>query len=322
MSHPWIIDRTSSTSEVLATLRDHGVAIIPDALSRHDYLDLATELTPHFERTDFSKGLFYGTQTKRFGRVLCRSVTAQRLALHPLSFEVAKDLLGNDCQEIQLNLTQAIEIWPGSFAQVPHRDQDIWLGARHAGELMLNAMWAIDDFTAKNGATLLWPGSHLTPELIAPDRPGVPAEMSRGSLCLFLGSTLHAGGANWSKRRRRGLVMSYCQGWLKPCENPWLSYPPSVARHFSPQLSRLVGYRQDAPSLNNVEGQCPSLLLSGGLELSFADHLTAEQTALIEQYNASQLEGAKAASAEDQRVSISARSCSTAVCRWAAARFT
>jgi hypothetical protein len=69
-----------------------------------------------------------------------------REAAH-LAHGAARSILGRSCEDIQINLTQAIDIWPGSFSQVPHRDQDIWLGARHPGELMLNAMWAIDDFT-------------------------------------------------------------------------------------------------------------------------------------------------------------------------------
>ena len=295
MSDPWIIDQHPTQSKILETLWEYGLAVVPGALDRKSHRLLYDELAPHFEECDFSRGLFYGARTKRFGRVICRSEQAQALALKEVAYGAAKAVLGPQCQTIQLNLTQAIEIWPGSYAQVPHRDQDIWLGALHPGELMINAMWALDDFTVQNGATLLWPGSHRTPQIELPDTAGVAAVMPAGSVCLFLGSTLHAGGANWSSDPRRGLIISYCLGWLKPCENPWLSYPPQVARTFAPELSTLVGYRQAPPSLNNVEGKCPSLLLeSDVLNGPFADLLTPEQRCLIEQYNAGQLEPAAA----------------------------
>jgi ectoine hydroxylase-related dioxygenase (phytanoyl-CoA dioxygenase family) len=138
---------------------------------------------------------------------------------------------------------------------------------------------------------MIWPGSHLLPDLDISMESGIPAEMPKGSLCLFLGSTLHAGGANWSSAPRRGLVMSYCLGWLKPCENPWLTYPPEVAKNFTSELGRLIGYRQDAPSLNNVEGRCPSELLTRGPERGrFAETLTDEQQSLIEAFNEMQVE--------------------------------
>jgi hypothetical protein len=60
---------------------------------------------------------------------------------------------------------------------------------------------------------------------------------------------------------RRGAIVSYCLGWLKPYENQWLAYPPDIARTFSPELAALVGYRQHRPNLGNYEGQCPSILL-------------------------------------------------------------
>jgi ectoine hydroxylase-related dioxygenase (phytanoyl-CoA dioxygenase family) len=116
--------------------------------------------------------------------------------------------------------------------------------------------------------------------------------MPAGSLCVFLGSVLHCGGANLTDRPRRGLVMSYCQGWLKPTENPWLSYPPHIARDFAPELQRLIGYRIDAPNLNNVGGRCPSELLTSrptGSNRPFEDALTQEQRTLIEQYNMMQM---------------------------------
>src|SRR3546814_9952285 len=96
-----------------------------------------------------------------------------------------------------------------------------------------------------------------------PEELARKAVMPRGSAAIFLGSTLHAGGANISERARRGMIISYCQAWLKPWENQWLAYPPEIARTFSPELADLVGCRQLAPTLGNYEGQCPSVLLKG-----------------------------------------------------------
>src|SRR3546814_3606264 len=68
--------------------------------------------------------------------------------------------------------------------------------------------------------------------------------LSPGDALLFLGSTLHGGGGNVSRAPRRGIVVSYCLGWLKPFELQWLVYPPAIARRFAPDLAALVGYAQ------------------------------------------------------------------------------
>jgi hypothetical protein len=70
---------------------------------------------------------------------------------------------------------------------------------------------------------------------------------------------------------RRGIIVSYCLGWLKPYENQWLTYPPDVASAFDPELAALVGYQQHRPNLGNYDGQCPSILLGG----EPPDHLAA-----------------------------------------------
>ena len=290
MPDPWIFDRNGTPSALAAILQEHGFAIIPEALDRNRLEALRGELDGHFAQAEYCEGLFYGKRTKRFGRVLARSKQAQALALNPFALEPARAILGSACEDIQLNLTQAIEISPGSLSQAPHRDQDIWLGAEHPGEMMLNAMWALDDFTHENGATLVWPGTHRRREVMFPETDGVAAVMPAGSLCLFLGSTIHNGGPNWSDRPRRGLVMSYCLGWLKPCENPWLSYPPEIAGTFTPELARLIGYRQDSPSLNNVDGRCPSeLLRHKPRRHAFREQLSPAQVAMIEEFNQMQV---------------------------------
>src|SRR3546814_16611158 len=121
----------------------------------------------------------------------------------------------------------AIESFPGAPAQMPHRDQDMWRADKGRQEDMINVMWALDDFTAENGATRLWPGSnHAAPDSVLSDDLATAAVMPRGSAVIFLGSTLHAGGANRPTQSRRGMIISYCQAWLKPLENQWLAYPP------------------------------------------------------------------------------------------------
>jgi ectoine hydroxylase-related dioxygenase (phytanoyl-CoA dioxygenase family) len=160
-------------------------------------------------------------------------------------------------------------------------------GPKGGQDYMLNVMWALDDFTDENGATRVWPGSHRTdPAGILPEDQAVSAVMARGSAVLFLGSCLHSGGENRSAKLRRGAIFSYCQGWLRPWENPWLAYPPEIARNFHPDLAALVGYRQHLPSLGNFEGQCPSVLLGGDIpdELQFIDALRQDQMDMVREY--------------------------------------
>jgi ectoine hydroxylase-related dioxygenase (phytanoyl-CoA dioxygenase family) len=238
-----------------------------------------------FEKTPFCSGDFYGETTKRFGRLLIRSPHTADFVRHELVYNIVDRVLGPWCESLQLNLTQAIDIHPGAQVQAPHRDQEMFDNG-DGRQYMINAMWALDDFTADNGPTRLWPGSHRQPDVLFPDEDAILAVMPRGSVTLFLGSTQHSGGENFSRRSRRGMIISYCLGWLKPWENQWLAYPPAIARDFDPDIAALVGYRQHLPSLGNFEGQCPSILLRDDVpdNLAFVDSLRPEQYERLKQY--------------------------------------
>jgi len=275
---------TNSSAIWAAQLLEQGWCVIPDLVPEALVARLEADLRPHFERTLFCQGDFYGERTKRLGSLLARSAHSATFVQHPLVIDIVERVLRPYCDCIQLNLTQAIELHPGAPRQLPHRDQDMWEGTKGAVEYLVNVMWPFTPYTEQNGATLIYPDSHGAAALVA-DEPGPcwPAEIPPGAALLFLGSTLHGAGANVSEAIRRGMIVSYCLGWLKPYENQWLAYPPVVARHFPPELAALVGYRQHRPNLGNYEGQCPSILLGNDLpdQMGATDALRPDQAEMV-----------------------------------------
>ncbi|MGE8134109.1 phytanoyl-CoA dioxygenase family protein [Novosphingobium subterraneum] len=245
-------------------LLETGYAIIPDLLSASALAALEADLDADFTATPFGDGDFYGHRTKRFGSLLRRSPRVANLVLEPTVLGLAREILAPACERIQLNVAQAIEIHPGEIEQFPHCDHDMWAGDKGRHEYLVNVMWPLTPFTAENGATRIYPGSHRQ-SIARLEDLGTPiaAECGPGSAICFLGSTVHGAGPNRSQAVRRGIVIGYSLGWLKPYENPWLAYPPSVAKEFSRELAELAGYVQHRPNLGNYEGQCPSILLRG-----------------------------------------------------------
>lgn len=245
-----------------ARLQREGYCIVPRALEPDHLARLEADLSDPFARTPLCTGTFYGERTRRFGALLRRSPRMAALVMHPTVLAIVGQQLLPWCDRIALNLTQAIEIQPGAPAQFPHRDEDMWQGPKGTLEYLVNVMWPLNPFSAANGGTRLWPGSHLDPGAPLPsEEDAVASTVLPGDALLFLGSTLHSGGANADRLPRRGIIISYCLGWLKPFELQWLVYPPAIARDFDPELAALVGYAQHRPNLGNVEGQCPSILL-------------------------------------------------------------
>jgi ectoine hydroxylase-related dioxygenase (phytanoyl-CoA dioxygenase family) len=274
-------------ADIAALLRD-GYLIIEDVLSGYEAVTLEGELEPWLAKTPRCQGDFYGWRTTRVGGLLAKAPMVQHMALNPRILAIAETLLGQSCDYVQLNLTQATRVHPGERAQAPHRDEEMWPCDTGGRPWLLNVMWAVSEFTEENGATRLWPRSHLR----ALDRnedadESVAAIMQRGSACLFLGSLTHSAGANRSAAPRTGVIISYCLGWLRTYENQFLTYPREVVRCFPLQLQRLIGYRMHRPNLGGWEGRDPLEWIDGNARAEpHVDALTPEIAAQLRRHYA------------------------------------
>jgi ectoine hydroxylase-related dioxygenase (phytanoyl-CoA dioxygenase family) len=157
---------------------------------------------------------------------------------------------------------------PGSDRQILHRDEDVWsYMPRPHPELQFASVIALVDFTNENGATVVAPGSHRWPRARqARDDELATAEMPAGSAVLYLGSTLHAGGANRSSQRRRGMHLSYTLGWLRTEENHYLATPLDVVRSLPRQSQEILGYAAH-DALEDLGGYLGAVELQDPVEL-------------------------------------------------------
>jgi hypothetical protein len=273
----------------LRGLLEDGYTILSKAAEPRSIEAMSDALDPRFSRTPFCVGDFHGPRTKRFHRFLARAPGGPDLAVHPALLPAVHAILGLWCDFPELNLAQGVEIHPGAPAQIPHRDQGMWPLPKGAMELSLNVFWPMTQFTAENGATRVWPRTHVDPN---EDFSGDPVicEMSPGDALLILGSTVHAAGANRSRQPRRAAIFSYCLGWLKAYENQSLAYTPEEVRAFPSQLAPLLGYRWHRPNLGTYDGQCPSVLLTGEPNeyLATIDALAPHHEPLVAAYAARQ----------------------------------
>ncbi|WP_298918371.1 phytanoyl-CoA dioxygenase family protein [uncultured Algimonas sp.] len=271
----------SLASEVTESLMRDGAVVIEELF---DAGQVIGELAGYFEATPTSQGFFYGSSTKRFGALMRKSQTIERLCTHPVLVNAATAALGQHCTSIQLNLTQAIEILPDEKPQFLHRDDELFPFEKDF-VTMVNVMLALDDFTPENGGTRYVKGSHKWSRDREPERSDIEhVSMKAGSCLIYLGNLLHAGGGNTTQKSRRGAILGYNLGWLRQTENFMLSVPWDKARHYSDELKRLMGYQIHRPNVGWVEGMDPlDWIEKGRPETSSAiDALTDELNVLAQ----------------------------------------
>ena len=87
------LDLSGEIARHSADLLADGYCIIPDALPASTIGALDDDLAGDFARTPFGQGGFYGTTTKRFGRLLVRSPHAATLVQHRLILGIVEAVL-------------------------------------------------------------------------------------------------------------------------------------------------------------------------------------------------------------------------------------
>ena len=246
-------------TEIARELERAGYAILPGRLNGQDLDAARAGLGSLLDAADWGSAGFDGTRTKRVWAPLSVTRCMDQAALDPLVLAAVEDAIGPGAQ---FGNTVAIQVHPGQKAQVLHYEQGIYPLPRDR-DVMLTAIWALDDFTAANGATRVVPGSHhrLTGK---PDpAEAFPAEMAAGSVLLFSGRLYHGAGANTTARPRLGVVIDYLQPWLRPCEAHTLSADPAKVRRLPQRLQELLGFNQPTPYLGFINGRHPRDWLMG-----------------------------------------------------------
>ncbi len=285
--------------ETLRVFKRDGIVVLNDAVSldvvagiadEFDSLMGMTDMEHHFsDKIDSKSGKsILGVLTKRRSEILARSPhLLGQLLTQPRLLELIKSHLTKYATSVLIHQVLSVEINPGEVAQPLHRDNGLWPIPGRRIPLGVATMTPLENFLAETGATQAILGSHLWPDAEYIDPKDVEDRVSDGqgwkryqtpntdpeavsvveaplgSIVVFDGDLLHGGGANTTETIvRKSIIGGYCLGWLRGEVNQQLMWPPEVARNFSPELQKLIGYSMESGILGGIQlGEDPISLL-------------------------------------------------------------
>lgn len=265
------ISHSAASARICAALERDGAVIVEDILDPALLARLNADLDRHVAAV--APGLrhptmqemieFYGESTIRLDGLPAKSERFADIMLLPQLRAAADHFLLPNCKDYLLNTSQLIQIGPGESAQELHTDESAWNEVpTPKPPLQVEAMFALSDFTAANGATRVVPGSHRweAERKPAPEEV-IPAEMKAGSALFYLGSAIHGGGANTTPDQfRRGMFLGYVVGWLRTEENMFLTVPLEKVRCMPTRAQELLGYKAHG-AIGVVDVGSPMVLL-------------------------------------------------------------
>jgi len=263
--------------ELLRQLDSDGYVILPSLLPPSQVKAIKDALAPYLQGKLKGRNDFEGYDSERVYALLAKSPVFAELAAHPLVLEVSEAILGPN---FMLSACLAINSHPGENAQPLHFDDSFYKVPRPRPAYGVSAFWAIDEFTADNGATEIIPGSHIWGDeppaggdtfretfingkhVPVEDHPGLEkVVMPAGSLMLTPGTLWHRGGANHSNASRLAITPQYCVAWGRQMESMLLSVPPHIVAQYPERVQQLLGYSIHPPFMGHSNGMHPMRLL-------------------------------------------------------------
>jgi ectoine hydroxylase-related dioxygenase (phytanoyl-CoA dioxygenase family) len=240
-------------AHALDQLASDGFVVLPDLVDEPTVARIKAEVSRH--TTHDGRNEFEGHRTRRVYALLDKAPSVAELVEHPVILELLDQLL---LPGYLLSANLAIDVGPGETPQPWHHDDTFYLLDRPRSAVSYSAIWAIDDFTAANGATQVMPGSHRWEEGRSPSRE-VPmtVEMGAGSAVFFSGMLWHRGGRNETGSRRMAITPQYCEPWARQQENMMLAISEERTRQLSPRLQGMLGYSIHPPFMGHIDGLHP-----------------------------------------------------------------
>ena len=239
-----------------------GFTILPKVIDTELITAIKHELSPFLKGQHPGRNDFEGLYSERVYALLSKAPSIAKIIEHPAVLPILDALLPPG---FLLSAALAIHVHPGETPQPMHIDDNAGNlpFPRPRAHFGVSTIWALDDFTADNGATEVVAGSHRWPEeRQAKEDEITQVVMPAGSVIVFLGTLLHRGGANRSASDRLAITPQYCMPGLRQIENMALAVPPSVAGQYSPRIQEMLGYATIDPGfMGYVDGVHPKRLI-------------------------------------------------------------
>ena len=259
MTQTRIAFKEATADAVVEAMNAEGYCIVENMMPKAKVKATKAELLDILAATPAGRNDFEGYKSQRIYALFAKTRLFDEWAIHPLMLDVLDQIL----YFYQLSAPVGILIGPGEVAQGLHKDQSVYPLPPDFRPVVVNTMWAFDDFTKANGATRLIPKSHKWGDRTPTGKEKfIYAEMPAGSVMFYLGNAWHSGGANTTTKPRLGVILEYVMSWLRAQENHVLAVPREMVESMPSRLQELLGYNIFPPFIGYVDGRHPQRYIS------------------------------------------------------------
>jgi ectoine hydroxylase-related dioxygenase (phytanoyl-CoA dioxygenase family) len=234
-----------TNTEACRQLDESGYVLLPNIIERGLLSRLRESVDELFSREGDAAGSEFKTEpgARRLANLVNKGSVFREIVVHPAVLPLVKHVLGT----VKLSSLNARSVNPGWDKPQPlHCDMGGLPDER--GPWVCNTVWILDDFTERNGALRVVPGSHrslrLPPDALADPLAEHPRQTvltgQAGSVIVMNAHLWHGGLANRTARPRTAVHAFYCRR-----DKPQQQYQKGLLdaelqRTLSPELRELL----------------------------------------------------------------------------------
>lgn len=223
--------------DLKAEILDKGYVVIEEFFNSN----LAASVKEAIQDRTNKMMVLKGDSSTRYVNLLGTHSIFEELLLDYDIDTIAKSILGEHTNLVDFEI---LTLHPGAAALSSHIDYPFVLMDKVFVDPIasLQTLWALDDFTETNGATLIVPGSHKErkfPDSSFNDRCQ-PLFLKQGSVVVFHGALWHGTMPNLSDQNRSSALVSFAPIWVKPLSQ--LDTNVNKEDYMKPAMRDLLGY--------------------------------------------------------------------------------
>ena len=229
-----------------------GYVVLPDLLSHEEAKQIGNLVHQFADKDRQENKLIIQEAKERLYGLIYKDDLFAKLVQDELILAIVKAILGDD---IILGGFSAHILHPKAQRMGIHVDYPYWGMPSPFPKypiLEIQVIWAIDDFTADNGAPLFAAGTQnlaTIPDIEQFEQTAEKITATAGSAIVSHGLCWHDTSVNNSDRSRISLLGNYTPQYIHPLENNLFDFRSATVKNATPQLRKLL--RHSWMSKNN-----------------------------------------------------------------------
>ena len=245
-------------SKVVNKISSDGYCIVKDVLTKKKSDQLIKSLEKTFFKT--KKNKFFSSELSENGQIVIRDLVLRdpKGFLNIIDNKFVMKVLESVFKDkfILDNIMASNSVNVPSQHSLVHMDAHLPTKEfNNTSDLVV--FFCLNDFTKENGATKIWPKSHLTGIRVQNDKNYKNiikkkfrfVEAQKGSCVLVPGQTWHQIGKNINSKDRWGIIIHYKRWWIKPSTD-YTKCGSKIFKKLNTKQKELFGFNCISPSFN------------------------------------------------------------------------